>query len=428
MSYGMAAGTNNLNFYTMPRQETGGGREIADIEVIQEHFTKLEKGRDYEILQQNPHVTSQRNVEDFFIFINPRKGDELRSIKAPHWRTISEENVDTKLLIGEKEIPYYEVNTKGAGYLKRSAKGKNFNRMSTWVQEDATGQQRLGYKVLGLSSLHEYENGDIISRSEKLVENGLRAEVYWAVGKVKQLPYKGKLQTIEQLKKKEIILDNPEYEPAMAVRIMRTNDRIEEAARSHERRKEIFEKAFSIFNKETRDRGLSHPELVIGDSSHERRFFRVFFRRMGENMAILLNLGMADYYMHSSNITMAAEIADIGSITHWREDKEETLTEKYGGVRKGHIKDMRDMMYALRMLINAGKVQGLAAGTRERLKEAFFHGFDKVVDSQKVKGEDTDPQKAREWMGIIFDTVIIHKEGLPSLQHYDIEDWPIRLL
>lgn len=411
----------------MSRQE-GGGREIANIEVVEEYFSKLEKGRDYDILQENPHVISERNAEDFFIFINPKEGEEMRSIKAPHWRTVSEENINIKYILNGKEIPYYEVNTKGVGYLKRSAKGKNLDRMDTWVQEDSTGQQQSGYKVLGLSSLREYENGDIIERAEYLLKEGLRTEAYWAIAQLKQLPYKRKLETIRELKQKNVILDDPNYKPAMAVRVMRMNDRIEEVARSDGRRQEIFEKAFGIFNKETKDRRLSHPELTIGNKDHERKFFRVFFSRMGKNMATLLNLGMADYYMHSSNITMAAEIVDVGSITHWQEDKEETLVEKYGGVRKAHIKDMRDMTYALHILLNAGRAQGLAIGSRERLQESFFKGFDAVFDSHEVKQQDTDPRKAHEWMKLIFDTVIIQKERLPSLLHHDIEDWPVRLL
>lgn len=403
------------------------GREITGLEVTPERFSRLEAGRDYTIAKLNERVIGEKPVEDFFVFINPGQGEETKLVQPPHWRTITTEDIHNVLGVGDKKIDFYVANTKGVGYLKPTVQGKNLDRQKSWIKKDATGQQESGYKVLGLSSQKEYEGGDIIERSSQLAASGLRVEVYWAVAKLRQLPYKGNFLSIDELRAKNIIIKDPSYEPAMAVRLLKTNDRIEEAAKAHERGREIFERAFEVFNKETKDRSLSHPELIIGNKKHERTFFRIFFSRMGKNMAILLNLGLTDYYMHSSNVTMAAEIADIGSITHWKKDKDESLKQKYGGVRKGHLKDMRDMVYGLRILLNAGKTQNLSVGSREQLKKAFFKGFDALYNAKNVHEQEGDPVRTHEWMELIFDTVIIEKENLPSLQHYDIEDWSIEI-
>ena len=399
----------------------GPGREIKGLEPVRARFSRLEEGRDYEVVSENPEASSERRLQDFFIFINPGGGSEERMVYPPHWRAITTPGVRTEM---GGEV-YYVANTKGAGYLKPAAKKIDLDRYGSWLIKDESQQQLHGYKNLGIASESDFLHGGIVNKTADLATRGLRCEVYRGVAKLKQLVYRGVLTPIEELRRKKVITTRRDFNPCLGVRLLKTNDRVEEALEAEERRTQIFAEAFKTFNREAVDKRLDFPELTIGKKAHEKIFFAEFFRRMGKNIAVLLNIGHADFYLHSSNVTMAAEVADAGTINHWKEEKEKKFNKVYGGVRMAHIKDMRDIAYVLRKLMKAGKVDGLEVGDRESLKTAFFEGFNGTFDEDQIRSEETDPDKARQWMEKIFDTVIIERENLPSLQTRKIEDWHI---
>lgn len=409
--------------------ERRGGREIEGLEAKPERFSRLEEGRDYELVQVNPAITADQRVQDFVIFVNPSEGTETRVVQPPHWRTVTSPGVRTTFHLATEgkdiTIPFYTANTKGVGYLKPTVRDKSIDDIDVWVIKDQAGEQRSGYKVLGLSGEHEYLKGGIIEKSNLLLGQGLRCEAYWGLAELKQVYYQGKLVPVETLKRKGIILNRKNYIPEEGVRLFKTNDRIEEVYRSDERRLELFRSAFETFNRETKDTNLPLPEIHIGNIEEERIYFKEFFRRMGSNMATLLNIGYSHIYLHSSNVTLAAEIADIGTMKHHSENKDKNWSKSHNGVFVSHIKDMRDIVYGLRYLMKAGKDAELHTGKREDLAVAFLDGFDSVFDPPKVQEQGSDPTKSREWMRKILDAVIVRRENLPSLVYNEIEDWGI---
>ena len=247
--------------------ERSGGREIKGLFAKPEQFSKLERDRDYEIASTNPAITADQPLEDFFIFVNPSGGTETRVVQPPHWRAISSPNINATLRItaegGERNVTFYTANTKGVGYLKPTARNKTLDTMDEWVIEDQADEQISGYKVLGLSGEHEYLQGEIIEKSNFLQAQGLRCEVYWGLAKLKQVYYKGKLATIETLKRKKVILNRKNYIPEEGVRLFKTNDRVEEVYESDDRRRELFSSAFETFNKETKDGSFPFPKIQI---------------------------------------------------------------------------------------------------------------------------------------------------------------------
>ncbi len=409
------------------------GREIAGIEPRPERFMVLKEGDDYAIEQKNERVHSDRDIHDFFVFISPSAGSVTRVVEAPHWRVISEHGVHAHVEIpsdsgSSHPVHFYTVNTKGVGYTKISAKGLPFEEYDTWTIKNKESVEDHGYRVLGFVSSGENSRGDIMAKSEMLLGRGLRCELYWAVASVKRLPFRGVMLTVPELRARGIISPREDFEPSQAVRLLKMNNRIAEAAQSDsERSRALFERAFQIFNLESQDTRRSMINLSIGNPEHEEAFFAEFYKSMGRNMAVLLNDGFAHGAMHSANVTLAAEIVDIGTISHWSEEDDAAKIRKYSGVRRESLKDMRDMCYGLRMLIRAGERAGLHWGDAEQLRRAFFEGFDQVFNPEKIATEEAEPEHTHLWMEKIFDVVIVKGGSLPPLLHNEVEDWDIQI-
>ncbi len=415
---------------TLEEIDNFSGREIEGIESKPEKFLHLEEGVDFKVVKKNKKIISDKKLEDFIVFISPSTGTETKMVEAPHWRAINDNGIHSSIetsVEGEEPVKdyFYGVSTKGIGYLKPTAKGLNIEDYDSWAVDDKEGINDRGYKVLGLISQEEARGGYLMDKSEELVGLGLRTELYWGSAELKRLPFKGEMLTVDELRDKGVLSPRKTYKPYEVVRLFKMNNRIAEADKSEERRLELFKKAFEVFNLETHDKGLDFPEIVIGNPEQEKIFFQEFFKRMGHNMGILLNLGFDHGFMHSANVTLAAEIADVGTICPWQEEEDPDKIKKYGGVRRSHLKDMRDMCYGLRMLLKAGKKAGLNTGDRADLELSFFGGFEGVFDSKKVDEQETRPENAKLWMDKIFDKVVIQGENLAPLLHNEVEDWDI---
>lgn len=394
------------------------GREIAGLEVTPERFAVLEKGRDYTIEQLNPNITADRSVENFFVFISPSQGTEIKFIEPPHWRTISESGIHSKLDLGNGQGDhYYTVNTKGVGYLKLAVKGKNIEEYTgTWAKPDE--HELFNHKTYGLSSEGEYPDA-MVATAENLTRQGLRTEMPWAVAELHNICYRGQLTSVAKLKERGILLNDPDYKPYMGVRLMKTNTRIAEASEADSRRERLFNEAFDVYNREVRDSGLNLPELVIDEVIDQKKFIEIFFQRMASNMAVLLNTGYYHSHLHSANVTLAAEIVDVITMTQSKSESDPV----YSGLGLMHIKDMRDIAYGLKTFLKATKKASFPLLDPENLEKGFLATFSKKLDP-KLRHPYIKPQNAKRWMQKIFNAVIVEGWRLPSLQYNSIEtDW-----
>lgn len=409
------------------------GREM--LPSTKEKFKKLEAGRDYKLAQTNELVESEKKLDDCFVFVNPSGGDIMMDVHSPHWRTATFPDVHSTTRVRsveggqfiDRKLHYYAVNVKGCGFLKPSAEGIKLEDYDTWTKVDPKNEHDFGYQILGLAAKDEFLIVDTMGKAHFLNQSGLRGEEYWGVAKLNYVYYKGQLTSIDDLRKKNVILKRRDYQPHMAVRLLKTNDRIAEATESEDRRKKIFSDAFAVFNREVCDANLDLPELDIKNLDDQARFFNEFFRRMGGNMAVLLNVGYIHYALHSANVTMAAEIADISIAQHWKNfRKYENYSADYDGVRRGHLKDMRDIVYGLRKLLKGAKAAGLNFGKKEDLVNSFMDGFDSMFKPKYVKEiQKTNPSAARQWMEAILKSMVIENKRLPNLTENEVEDWGI---
>lgn len=401
------------------------GREIKGLPPQEERFSILKNGIDYNIVSFNQEIHCSKPVTDFFLFINPSGGEEERTIEAPHWRSVNSENIKAQY----KNDYFYCANTKGCGFLKPTLKGINFEDFSTWTRTLRKGQRVEDYdnQVLGILNKYDIasEKGYVLDRSQYLVEKGLRTELFWAIAKLEKAYFRGNIKTITELRNLGIFPKRLDFNPFIAIRLLKINNRIAEAKEA-DNSYQLFIKSFEIFNKETQDKKLNFPILHIKNNEHQKIFTNEFFKRIGQNLAILLNEGYIHYNLHSSNITLAGEIVDIGTMTHHKFDyEEEERTKKYAGVKRGHIKDMRDICYSLKIFLKAMKKNNLTIPKNNEFKSAFFEGFGKKIEKNKVLSQGNNFEESKNWIEKIFNKIIIQNGSLLSLKHYEIEDWNI---
>lgn len=404
------------------------GREIFGLEPKLEKFSRLVSGEDFTLLKKNEAIQSEKNLDEAFIFVNPTGGTESRLVQAPHWRTISQDQIHASLETDYGSEFYYTVDTKGVGYLKPTLKGDNsLDEYQDWNRTD-----EYGYKnAYGLADKEDFftSEGDLVEKSKQLTNEGLRTELYYAIGELKNVCYQGKLTPVEELRKKKIIPSKKELTPEMGIRLLKINTRIAEVKDSDEKRaKELFAKAFDVFNKESQDKKLDLPEVTIGDLESEKLYFQEFFKRMGQNIAVLQNIGYIGWHMHSANVTLAAEIVDIGPYESWQKCKDdEEFVKEYAGVRRGVWKDMRDIAYGLKFLIQSGEQVNMTVPNANDLVDSYFQSCFARLDESRLQTEQmVDQQAFKEALTKVTKAVLLENKKLASLKHgSDVDDWNI---
>jgi hypothetical protein len=148
---------------------------------------------------------------------------------------------------------------------------------------------------------------------------------------------------------------------------------------------------------------------------------------MGANLAVLNNLGYSDWHLHSSNVTMASEIADIGVMFDAKTVKEQEDSKPIAhGVRIGYIKDMRDTAYTLATMLRKAEKLDLAIGDREELFEACVHGFNETLLDKDIKKTQkalsNDHKKLFEY---IMRKSIVDNTPLSSIKKVDPSTWSL---
>lgn len=411
------------------------GREIEGLPSREERFSRL-GGESVRIIAMNPTISTKRSPSDYFLFVNPSNGTETATVHAPHWRSVTSTSGETAWAKGRQKkstvrAPYYEVNVKGCGFLKPSLEAGNFDAYDRWSVTKKNGEDDLTM-LLGLAERQDFERGvGVINDSQYMVEMGLRTELYWTVQELKEMPFRGKLVPVEELWKKGVIPEKTR--PFQALRLLKTNTRIEEAVANAGRRAEIFGAAFATFNRETSDLGLDLPELDASNREHQRIFASEFHRRMGQNLAALINTGKHHSHLHSSNITMAAEIADLESLATVRFLESSFARghgEMVGDTNRLFLKDIRDTAYSCWMFAKAMRKAGLDAGSSEDRMAATMEGFLNKLRSQqyfRANAIPTSRKSIEHWVGRIFDKTLVREERLVSLLNGEVIAWGIEI-
>lgn len=393
------------------------GREIAGLPIVPEGFSRLETGRDYDPTVTNESVVCGRPVADFFYFINPTKGEHRLDIVPPHWRSITEEDVDGHITLdADHSLPFYAVNTKGAGFMKPSAEGIRVDDYDTFVRLK-------GDENLGLAGASEFDH--IVERTMALARAGLRSEVFWGVGFLKKIIFRGERKKIRTLVDQGVITIKDDSWPYMGVRVMKCNGRIQELDDATERRSELFQHAIKIFNREIKDLGLDIPTVEYDHPETHPTFFKTFASRLGHNVAVLLNTGVRHGNLHSANISLAAEVLDLTTVQKVAKQEESDPKNVYRGLSQEYLKDMRDMVYSLNRLLDGSKKLGVNVPDARTIAKSFLDGFSQAADEEAMNQQGIRMADAQHWMEKIVTHVIIKGLRLPSLKQNTIDSWSI---
>ncbi len=382
------------------------GREIFGLEPKLEKFSKLKEGEDFKIIFENKDLKTDHPLVEDFLFVNPESGDVRRLVEPPHWRASSFDGIRGVFQSGRLADYFYTSNTKGVGYLKPTLKGgRSLSSYDDWKRVDEYNRDNV-YGMAGQKDFVDTNGDNLVDKSKSLIKEGLRTECYAVIAKLTHVYYKGDRVSVAELRKKGVIVSQKDYEPEIGIRYLKINNRVAEVKEaSSKRARTLFVKAFDVFNKETQDKNLDFPVIQVGDKNSEEIYFREFFRRMGANLGIMQRSDLSLWHMHSSNITLAAEIVDIGPMAS-------------RGI-EACFKDLRDAAYALKALMGAGKAQGLSVGKIEELAPIFLTAFEEKLSTRQ--------QKWKRAAEKIIKAALVDGKRLVSLKHGEIEAWGLDL-
>lgn len=407
------------------------GRDIAGLEPRLERFSHLELDRDVKRVVRNERVTSPYDLDRAFVFVNPTGGDVSLLVEPPHLRTITHSGIKAAYDGDHVRETYYAANTKGVGYLKPTLKGGlPLDAYDDWKRVDEYG--RTG--AYGFSDADDFydPNGGPLWKSEFLTEAGLRTELFYAAGDLCRVYYKGKNVSVWELQRQGVLPSVREFSAKIGIRLLKTNTRIAEFKEADDdRARDLMAQAFEVFNRENADKELGFPQLVLGDPASERLYFRTFFERMGKNLAVFQNIGYIGWHLHSANVTLAAEVVDTGAYMHAsyydNPDSYDEFLRPYAGVRRGILKDMRDIAYGLKSLLAGAKGHGLACGSRAGLVEAYCQAFEESLDVAALDREGIQRKPLAKAFRTIAAAVLLNGQRLASIKHgeADVRDWGI---
>lgn len=404
----------------------GGGREIANLPPKQERFSSLLLGRDIVDMKRNKEIVSDIDLDSLYVFLNPSQGTESLQVEAPHWRTVSKEGIVARFESEKGQQVYYTANIKGVGYLKPTLRGQSIDDWDDWNRIDEYEYEQ-GFGLAGKDDFYSNE-GDLVLKSQWLTNKGFRTELYSSFGRLKNVFYKGEHTSVEELRNQGIIPSQKKFIPHIGVRLLKINNRIAEVKDTDPvRAQELFTKAFDVFNQESLDTHLEYPKIEKGNTASEKLFFKVFFERMGKNMAIFQNIGYIGWHLHSANTTLAAEIVDIGPYESWEQcEGDEEFIKKYQGIRRGTWKDLRDIAYTLKYLLQGAQNAGVASPVPGDLVSIFLEKFEEGLDEQELQEQEISKDQLLDSARRVLSAVLVEGKRLPALKHgNDITDWNV---
>ena len=377
-------------------------------------------------------------AEDY-MYVLAEDGDVSLPGNAPHWRAINNdgknEGRNNGKLFGYETKDgqtqyYFEVNTKGIGFIRREMVDCNDADTLKGVNENGV---EINY---GLSWAADYDmfDGDLVTLTKKLTEQGVRTELYWSVAEVDAVPFNGRVLKTQEAKEKGVIHNDDTMNPSLGVRLLRSNYRVEEFAKCDEdRRVEILKSVFENFNKETEMTGRDVPKLTLEEADGQEVYVTETVKQYTKNLAVLINNAMTYMFMHSSNLTMMGEIVDMGAVmslkkTPRKQDNYDARFAFYDGIRMGHIKDMADLCYGVKSFVESLEKAGLNAPDMRTLVDDMMQEFTNSFNAESsIKSDkESNPEKIVSAFSQIADHILIRGGTLENMK-YGVEGLPFNL-
>ena len=190
------------------------------------------------------------------------------------------------------------------------------------------------------------------------------------------------------------------FEPALLIRVLRDNTRIQDfCSAAIAEKREILTDVFKRLNLEN-EYAKKETRYDISDPESIKKYLEDFFAQSGKNLAIMQNNGAMMTYLNSGNITLSlGEVVDLDSIIFLNKGFSAHITpDAASGIPKGFKKDICDQIYALgKMFANAfdGLIR-VDGSLREKLTAAFLDNYGKNINSEKIGLLKIDPDKVKK--------------------------------
>ena len=366
-------------------------------------------------------------VEDY-MYVLAEDGDVYLPGDAPHWRAVN----NTGKLFGyetkDGEMQYYfDVNTKGCGFIRRELVDCNDADTLKGVNENGV---EIHY---GLSWDADYElyDGNLVKLTKDLTEQGIRTELYWGIAESDKVPFNGEVLDVKEAKDKGIIYKDNDMNPNIGVRLLRTNYRLEELNKSDEdKRLVIRDTMLTNYAKEMKLKSGDDTaeELNMNDIENQKRYVMDTLSQYTKNIALLINNAMTYMYMHPSNLTMLGEIVDMGVVISLNKvDKKYTDYDArfgmFNGIRQGYIKDMTDLVYAIKIFLDTMSENNIATPENEYVIENIKNVFIDNLDGSKFnkKDKESDIDKVKSYFTKMLDYHFHNNRRLGSMK-FGIQD------
>jgi len=264
------------------------------------------------IAYQNKNISLPFKLESLDYFVDPKGETELNT-HPHHHRAAWLPDVG---MTDDQDNVYFQTTIKGLGYLYpegyQSKKDNFYGKSNSDITVQKSVEDPWGYKVLGLFDRRNIAS--LIDNIQKLKQSGLRCEELAGALEMKKVLLNGDPVDIITLRNyltneaekqgfpQKYLDDLKGFEPALLIRVVRDNTRIQDFCSATIREKErILAEVFKRLNQENE---CSQKDKRYDSSNPEsiRQYLEDFFAQSGKNLAIMQNNGAMMTYFNSGNI------------------------------------------------------------------------------------------------------------------------------
>lgn len=382
------------------------------------------------ISYQNQNIKLPFKLEDLAYFVDP-KGEKELITHPHHHRAAWLPNVG---IADNQDNIYFQTTIKGLGYLYpegyQSKKDNFYGKSDSDITVQKSVEDPWGYKVLGLFDRRNIAS--LIENIQKLKKSGLRCEELAGALEIKKVLLDGEPTDITTLRNylideakkqsfpQKYLDDLKGFEPALLIRVVRDNTRIQDfCLASIDEKKEILAEVLKRLNQE--NECLKKEKRYDSENPESIKIYlEDFFVQSGKNLAIMHNNGAMMTYFNSGNITLSlGEVVDLDSIIFLDKGFSAHIApDVETGIPKGYKKDIRDQIYALgKMLIKAfDDLIKFDSSLREKLTKVFVDSYEKNIDPEKMKALKLNPEKVKRVVADFAKKMITYNQSVSPVK------------
>ena len=425
--------------------------------------------------------------EDLAIFLHPEGELELRVVDFHHRSVdvpMKEPVVHRKK---DHSHVYCSFDVKGVGFLKPEThaskkdgieRGELAGYPSAYITSHSK-ETPWGYDALGL--FDERMAMTTVKKSEELSALGMRVEAFVALYRLDRVYVDGEVTTLSALKREaaerfmqeradlkatiksmmqnrtrplleeeilpirkqieqlEVWKDDMmrNFSPVIGIRLMKSVFRIRDLQDATPAQARIMLEE-AVANLQT-ERRLLHqeetvPEFTLSSVEGREAYLTQLAKWFGEGLGILMKTGQSHLFLHMGNLSLAGEIVDLDSVSKVLRTRQGKVSfgdgaNVYTAMHEEYhlpnclIKDMRDIVFSLKKLVQALRAQGydIRKTAKEQIVHASLAGFTKALgtDHEPYQAIHVTNQRLCEVFGSILERILISGEHMSPLPQDD---------